>query len=284
MFSRASYIGMHRYGGVWTGDNCSWWSHILMNLQMLPGLNMCGFLYTGADLGGFGADTTEDLLLRWLELGIFTPLMRNHSAKRTRLQEFYRFGHMEDFRNILGLRYGFLPYLYSEFVKAAVNDDMMFLPLSFVYTEDEEAAGVEDQLMVGESMMIAPVYRQNARGRYVYLPENMKLYRFRSLDCGDSQILPAGHHYVRAELNEVLVFVRPDHMVPMSEGGCCVEDVDMSRLNLLHFVRTEAVYELYHDDGISRKVELETGITRIKVKTDGTVSAEGMLNPECRLR
>ena len=55
MFSRSSYIGMHRYGGIWTGDNKSWWSHILLNLKMLPSLNMCGFLYTGADLGGFGA-------------------------------------------------------------------------------------------------------------------------------------------------------------------------------------------------------------------------------------
>lgn len=54
MFSRSSYIGMHRYGGIWTGDNCSWWSHILLNLKMMPSLNMCGFLYTGADLGGFG--------------------------------------------------------------------------------------------------------------------------------------------------------------------------------------------------------------------------------------
>ncbi len=59
MFSRSSYIGMHRYGGIWTGDNKSWWSHILLNLKMMPSLNMCGFLYTGADLGGFGADTTE---------------------------------------------------------------------------------------------------------------------------------------------------------------------------------------------------------------------------------
>ena len=56
MFSRSSYIGMHRYGGIWTGDNKSWWSHILLNLKMLPSLNMCGFLYTGADLGGFGSD------------------------------------------------------------------------------------------------------------------------------------------------------------------------------------------------------------------------------------
>lgn len=47
-------IGMHRYGGIWTGDNKSWWFHILLNLKMMPSLNMCGFLYTGADLGGFG--------------------------------------------------------------------------------------------------------------------------------------------------------------------------------------------------------------------------------------
>ena len=87
MFSRSSYIGMHRYGGIWQGDNLSWWSHLLMNVKMMPSLSMCGFLYTGADLGGFGADTTEDLLLRWLEFGIFTPLMRNHSALGTREQE-----------------------------------------------------------------------------------------------------------------------------------------------------------------------------------------------------
>lgn len=64
MFSRSSYIGMHRYGGIWTGDNKSWWSHLLLNLKMLPSLNMCGFLYAGADLGGFGADATKDLLMR----------------------------------------------------------------------------------------------------------------------------------------------------------------------------------------------------------------------------
>ena len=59
MFSRSSYIGMHRYGGVWTGDNNSWWSHLLLNLKMMPSLNMCGFLYAGADLGGFGETPPE---------------------------------------------------------------------------------------------------------------------------------------------------------------------------------------------------------------------------------
>lgn len=61
MFSRSSYIGMHRYGGIWTGDNKSWWSHLLLNIKQMPSLNMCGFLYSGSDLGGFGCNTTRDL-------------------------------------------------------------------------------------------------------------------------------------------------------------------------------------------------------------------------------
>ena len=142
MFSRSSYIGMHRYGGIWTGDNKSWWSHILLNLKMMPSLNMCGFLYAGADLGGFGADTTRDLLLRFLALGVFTPLMRNHSALGTREQECYQFEHMEDFRHVIGVRYRLLPYLYSEYMKAALTDDMYFKPLAFVYPDDKMASRI----------------------------------------------------------------------------------------------------------------------------------------------
>ena len=126
LFSRSSCIGMHRYGGVWTGDNHSWWSHLLLNLKMLPSLNMCGFLYVGADLGGFNADTSRDLLLRWLALGVFTPLMRNHSGCDTRRQEFYQFEGPEDFRSVIETRYRLIPYLYSEYMKAALNGDMLF--------------------------------------------------------------------------------------------------------------------------------------------------------------
>lgn len=118
LFSRSSYIGMHRYGGIWTGDNHAWWQQLLMSIQQMPSLNMCGILYTGSDIGGFGGDTTKDLLLRWLEFGIFTPLMRNHSAAGTRKQEVYQFGDTTDFRNIIRIRYALIPYLYSEFMKA----------------------------------------------------------------------------------------------------------------------------------------------------------------------
>jgi alpha-glucosidase len=253
MFSRSSYIGMHRYGGIWTGDNQSWWSHILLNLKMMPSLNMCGFLYTGADLGGFGGDTTRDLLLRWLALGIFTPLMRNHSALGTREQECYQFENTEDFSHVIGVRYRLIPYIYSEYMKAALNDDMYFKPLSFVYENDEMAAHVEDQLMIGNEIMIAPVYTQNAKGRYVYLPENMKLIKFMPDGSIYEKEMEKGHHFVEIALNEVSLFIRNGKCIPVARPAEYVAAIDYSKLHMLGYKGSE--YVLYNDDGVSKDYE-----------------------------
>jgi len=265
-FARSSYIGAHRWGGIWQGDNMSWWSHLLLNLKMLPSLNMCGFLYNGADLGGFGCDTTEDLLLRWLQLGIFTPLMRNHSAMGTREQEVYRFGTWEAMKNTLSLRYALLPYLYSEFMKAALKDEAMFRPLAFDYPQDARALGVEDQVMLGGECMIAPVYEQNARGRYVYLPEDMIMVRLLSPEDYDLIPLQKGDHWVDVRLNETPLFIKKGCFIPLAQGAQWVEAVDASRLTLLGWLAGDAAYDLYDDDGYTAQPELEKGITRIEVK------------------
>lgn len=250
MFSRSSYVGMHRYGGIWTGDNKSWWSHILLNLKMMPSLNMCGFLYTGADLGGFGADTTRDLLLRFLALGVFTPLMRDHAAIGTRRQECYQFENVQDFRHVVGVRYRLIPYLYSEYMKAALEDDLYFKPLAFVYPKDKHAALVEDQLMLGNEIMIAPVYEQNAKGRYVYLPEDMKFVKFLPDGTISEELLEKGVHYVEIALNEVALFIRSGKCIPLAETAPCVEQLDTSHLKLIGFAGSS--YTLYEDDGIHR--------------------------------
>lgn len=256
LFSRSSYIGMHRYGGIWTGDNASWWSHLLLSIQQMPSLNLCGILYTGSDIGGFGCDTTQDLLMRWLEFGIFTPLMRNHSALGTREQEVYQFENTGDFRNIIRIRYGLLPYIYSEYMKAALDNEMYFRPLAFDYPQDAHAAQVEDQLMTGSSIMIAPVYRQNATGRYVYLPEPMMMVRMKSLEEKTCTVLEPGHHYVDIALEETVFFVKKNRMLPMAvldEDVRNISGVDMERLEWIGFTDTEASYVLYDDDGISKQ-------------------------------
>lgn len=260
MYSRASYIGMHRYGGIWQGDNQAWWSHLLMNIKMMPSLNMCGFLYTGADLGGFGCDTTEDLVIRWMSFGIFTPLMRNHAAMGTRKQEVYQFEKIDIFRQILSVRYQLLPYLYSELMKSALKGTMMFRPLGFVFTKDELARRVEDQLLLGDNIMIAPVYEQNAIGRNVYFPERMQLLRFTKGKCRVEEVYEKGYHYIAMPLGDVCVFLRENQILPLSEGGENTGEVDYENLTLYSFGENPVSYEYYMDDGETKEYSLEDNI------------------------
>ena len=258
LYSRSSFIGSHRYGGIWLGDNKSSWAQLLANIQMMPSVQMCGFLYSGADLCGFSCDTTPDLALRWLEFGLLTPLMRNHSAVGTRMQEYYRFPEvLPAVRNMIRLRYALLPYLYSEFMKAALENTSYFRPLAFDYPDDPDAREVEDQLLLGEGLMAAPVYVQNAHGRHVYLPEPMKLLRLRAVDDYDEEILPAGHHYIRCALDEMLLFIRPGHIIPVAQPANNTAELDDASLTLWSFLPNgeSAEYRMYRDDGVTTEYE-----------------------------
>ena len=103
-------------------------------------------------------------------------------------------------------------------MKAALHDGMYCMPLAFAFPEDDFARRVEDEVMIGESLLIAPVYEQNARGRYVYLPEEMLQVRVKCSESNriETSVLPAGHHYSPVELDEV-VFV-------MRKGQMCIRD------------------------------------------------------------
>ena len=258
MFSRASYIGAHRYGGIWTGDNHSWWSHILLCLKQMPSLNMCGFLYSGCDMGGFNGNCTQDLLLRWLSLSIFTPLFRNHSACGTKDQECFAFGDTKDFKNLVDLRYRLIPYIYSEYMKATLSNDMYIRPLSFDYENDELAKTIEDQLMVGESVMIAPVYTQNAAGRYVYIPEDMTQIRLNADASITESEIKKGHHYINVALNEVVFFIKNNFCLPLCNSASNVESIDETTIKLYG---TGKSYDLYTDDGFTTSVSLSNIVT-----------------------
>lgn len=276
MYSRSSYIGMHRYGGIWTGDNQSWWSHLLLSIKQMPSLNMCGFMYVGSDIGGFGAHTTEDLVLRWTGFGVFTPLMRNHSALGTRMQECYQFDNIDKFRDVLQVRYRLVPYIYSEYMKACLNDGMMFRPVAFDYENDTFATQVEDQLMVGDSIMIAPVYQQNALGRYVYLPEDMLFVKLSGDKIVCKQPMTKGHHYIDVAMNEVPLFVKKGAVLPLCQPALSVEDLDRNNLQLIAY-GDNAKFDMYIDDGMTKQYSDKT--TEIKV-TDNTATSD---NPNLQL-
>lgn len=252
LFSRSSYIGASRYGGIWTGDNTSKWEHLMLNVRHMPSLNLCGFLYSGADTGGFMGNCDRELLLRWLAFSVFTPLMRNHSGNFTQNQEAYRFGDTEAFRRILSARYRLLPYLYSEYMKAALEGDMFIKPLSFVY-DDPVTIPIEDQLLVGDSIMIAPVVRQGATERRVYLPEEMTQVRYDGTDF-DCAVLPQGWHTVAVPLDELVFYIRKGKLLPIGKPIVNTRQYDAEHLTLLGDGED---YRLYTDDGLTRNCTLD---------------------------
>ena len=136
-------------------------------------------------------------------------------------------------------------------MKAVLNDRMLFKPLCFEY-DDDRSSGVEDQLLLGESIMLAPVYTQNATGRYVYLPEDMKLVRFRAYNDYDEELLTAGDHYISAALDEILVFIRKGHVLPLAAPEKGMTTTNKDELFSIGYEADLSSYDLYTDDGISR--------------------------------
>lgn len=255
LFSRASSIGAHRFSGIWTGDNSSWWSHLDLIMHQLPGINMAGFLFTGCDLGGFGKDTTRELLVRFMQLGTWTPLMRNHSSSGTRRQEPYAFEDNQDLAALVQHRYRLVPYLYSTFLKAAKEDDMMFRPLAFDYPQDPIACELEDQLMVGDEVMIAPVDKQNATGRIVYLPERMIRISLKPDGTIESEKWDKGWRWNNHALNETVFFIREGKAIPLGKPAGNTDEIDVENLELIEDAK--AGYELWWDDGISSHAQIK---------------------------
>ena len=100
IITRAAYAGTQRYSMFWTGDNQSIWAHLQMAIPQLCNLGLSGFSYAGTDVGGFGADTTKELLARWVQVGCLSPFFRNHSAQGTRRQEPWQFDKEGSFRDL----------------------------------------------------------------------------------------------------------------------------------------------------------------------------------------
>ena len=172
VITRACYAGTQKYATCWTGDNHSIWAHLQLVIPQLCNLGMSGMPFAGTDIGGFGSDTTEELLLRWVQVGCFSPLFRNHSAMGTRRQEPWQFGEraVEIYRKYVKLRYHWIPYFYDLFYEEERTGAPIMRPLMFHYEKDPVARTCNDEFLLGERILVAPVVNQGATKRMVYLP------------------------------------------------------------------------------------------------------------------
>lgn len=245
VITRACYAGSQKYTTAWTGDNQSLWSHLQMAVPQICNLGLSGMSFVGTDIGGFGADCTPELLSRWIEMAVFSPLFRNHSSNGSVYQEPWQFGkEVTDInRKFIRLRYRLLPYLYDLFFEGEKTGLPVIRPLVLHYETDKEVWNLNDEFLVGESLLVAPVLLQGAVRRLVYLPEGT-WYGFE-----DKKEYQGGQYYVaEAPLDTCPMFVKAGAILPAYEVMQYVGERPYDSLKLVAYPG-EGRYVHYQDNG-----------------------------------
>ena len=196
----------------WTGDNSSWWEHLWMSMPQLQNLGLSGVAWAGVDIGGFFGDGNGELLARWTEMGVFQPFCRNHTAIGTRSQEPWAFGEPYESvcREMIKLRQRLLPYLYSLFEECHRTGAPILRPLLFEYPEDETTYTADDEFLLGEALLVAPISRPGVEHRHVYLPEGAWTHFW----TGERLDGPA-HVLAHAPLGQPAVYLKANTPLPM---------------------------------------------------------------------
>jgi len=248
VITRAGYAGVQRHALVWTGDNSSSWEHLADSIQMLLNLSLSGVPFCGADAGGFLENTTGELLARWMQLAAFTPFFRNHSNIGTHDQEPWAYGPRVEAicKKYIELRYQLLPYLYLLFVEASRSGSPIMRPLLWHYQDDSTAAAVDDQFMLGADLLVAPILRQGATARSVYLPRG-EWFDFWTGERHSGQ----RHVLANAELEFIPVYARAGSIIPMTAVQQYLEKNASSTVNLHVWTGSEGRLRWYEDDGRS---------------------------------
>lgn len=250
--TRACYAGIQKYSTCWTGDNQSTWEHLRMAVPMLMNMGMSGVAFCGTDVGGFGFDCSKELLSRWVQIGAFTPLFRNHSAMGTRDQEPWAFDKQtEDInRKYIKLRYTLLPYLYDCMKKCEDTGIPVMKPLMLNYEDDKETYEINDQFLFGDNILVSPVLEQGKDKKMVYLPKGDKW-----IDFWSNKEYDGGQYIVKdAPIDVCPIFVKASSVIPSYEVQNYVGEkvIDTLKLNVyLGSSDNDFEYTHYVDDGKS---------------------------------
>jgi alpha-glucosidase len=247
VLSRSGFAGIQRWAASWMGDNRSVWDHLETSLPMLANMGLSGVPFVGCDIGGFFGNATPELFARWMQAGVLYPFMRGHSELGSKQHEPWVFGERIEriCREYIELRYRLLPYLYSLFWEAASTGAPILRPLLYQFPNDPRTYSLHDQLMLGPSLMAAPITRPGVDSRSVYLPAGV-WYDWWSGEqfAGPADILAP------APLERMPLYVRAGAVVPLAPVMQHSDERPLDELTLLVWPG-DSEWTLYEDDGHS---------------------------------
>ena len=223
ILTRAAYLGSQKFGAlVWSGDIPSTFESL--SEQVKAGLNMsvCGIPWWNTDIGGFwGGDTQSEeyreLIVRWFQYGVFSPVMRvhgnrnRHGEKKRDVKEpsgdpneIWSFGekNFPILKELVLLRERLRPYIEKQMKTASEKGYPIMRPMFFEYPEDETCYSLGEQYMFGDDILFAPIVNKGQTEKQVYLPEGEWVL------TKSKETFGKGRHTVNAEIDEFIAFVK----------------------------------------------------------------------------
>ncbi|MDQ7825440.1 MAG: glycoside hydrolase family 31 protein [Candidatus Eremiobacteraeota bacterium] len=272
ILTRAGFSGTQRYAAMWTGDNVASEDHLKLACFMPLSMGISGLPFVGSDVGGFDGCPSPSLYIRWMQLGAFTPFFRGHSCTGMPDKEPWALGETarDLTRDIITLRYRLLPFLYSEFSRASKTGIPLMRPMFLNFQHDDECYKPEaqEQFMVGDSFLVAPVLSEHETAKKLYLPAGKWLDWWKGTICEGKQWITSD-----APLHRVPLYLREGAVVPLGEPMQFTGEKVSRELEFKVFPGGESSWELYEDDGVTRRYK--DGIfstTAIKINGKGTLT------------
>jgi alpha-glucosidase len=244
--NRSFEPGLQRLGAAaWTGDIETSWRDLRRTPIDLLNWSLAGMPYAGCDIGGFVGDPTPELYTRWMQAGVFFPLMRGHSQIKVKPHFPWLYGPDAEaaVRKALDLRYRLIPYYYSLAYETHANGLPLMRPLVMAFPQDPKVANLSDQWLMGSGLMAAPILSANDQ-RSVYLPAG-GWYVF------DSNTRFNGHRTIvaTAPLDQIPVYVREGTILPLGPVIQHTDQLPGGPLELQVYPGRNAAFTLAEDDG-----------------------------------
>ncbi len=261
ILTRSGFGGVQRASAaLWSGDVAARWDDLRDQISAGLNLSVAGVPNWTHDIGGFAVETRysrqdpahlaewRELYLRWFQFGAFSPLFRSHGEypqRETPIIAADDPAMLEGLTYYHRLRYRLLPYIYTLAAGTHYTDGTIMRPLVMDFAADRQTWEIDDQYLLGPSIMVAPITEFMARTRQVYLPAGADWY-----DAATGARHAGGQTItVDAPRERVPLFVRAGAVIPLGELVQNTGENPQGPLTVHVFAGADGAFSLYEDDG-----------------------------------
>jgi alpha-D-xyloside xylohydrolase len=259
ILTRSGFLGMQRNAATaWSGDIATNFSTLRREIPAGLNYSMSGLPYWTTDVGGFlGGDTDDpkyrELFVRWFQYGAFCPIFRVHGTRTNNQNELWSYGKQaQDILTLYDrLHYRLLPYNYTLAARTTLESYTPMRALAFDFSGDPNTLDIDDEFMLGPSVLVAPVTEAGAVNRSVYLPANTEWYDFWT----GAQAKGGKRLSKPTPLSIMPLYIRAGSILPLGPELQYAAEKPDAPMELRIYPGDDGSFRLYEDDGATYNYE-----------------------------